>query len=87
MHSLHPHSSLNRAAPRPTIPVESREAALSRCPPLNHRGRDGRRPDQGMRSGSGASALCAVLGDANELPAWPVHTTSQAKAVEMEPSL
>lgn len=69
MHTLPPHPNLTRAALRPTIPVESHEAALSRCLPLGHRAKDGRRPDQGMRSESGASALCAAIGNANKLPA------------------
>ncbi len=69
MHPFQPHQSLNRAALRPTIPVESHEAALSRCQPLEHRDGGGQRPHQGTRSGSGASALCAAIGDVNEPPA------------------
>ena len=67
MHTFQPHPSLNRTALRPTIPVESHEAALSRCWPLENRDGDDGQPDQSTSSGAGVGVLCAAIGDANEL--------------------
>ncbi len=87
MHTFQPHSSLNRTALRPTIPVESHKAALSRCRPLENRDEDDWQPDQSTSSGAGVGVFCAAIGDANELLAVAGRdAASQTEAVEMERS-